>query len=64
MSIIGIYYTEHKHSLYRRKDYIKNFCESLREQAKNITNFEKKERLLLTKKELKSYEDATMLHLW
>ena len=30
------------------------FCTSLREQAKNIIDFEKKKMLLLTKEELKS----------
>ena len=32
---------------------MKKFCTSLREQAKNITDFEKKKVLLLTKEELK-----------
>ena len=36
-----------RYSLYIRED--ENFCESLRENAKNITSFEKK-MLLLTKK--------------
>ena len=35
---------------------MKKFC-TLREHAKNI-NFEKKKKLLLTKEELKSYQDA------
>ena len=35
------------------------FCESLREHAKSIIDFEKEEMLLLTKKKkLKSHEDA------
>ena len=33
-------YIETKHTLYRRKDFMKKFCESLREQVKN--NLEKK----------------------
>ena len=32
---------ENKHTLYRRKDCMKKFCESLREHAKNITDFER-----------------------
>ena len=36
---------------------MKKFC-TLREHAKNIINFEKKKKLLLTKEELKSYQDA------
>ena len=38
---------------------MKKFCDSLKEHAKYITDFEKKKMLLLTKKnELKSHEDA------
>ena len=37
---------------------MKKFCESLREHTKNIIDFEKKKMLPLTKKELKSYQDA------
>ena len=33
---------ENKHTLYHVKDCRKKFCESLREHARNITNFEKK----------------------
>ena len=58
MSIEHLVNTENKHNLYRRKDCMKNFCESLREQAKNIIDFEKKNMLPLTKEELKSHQDA------
>ena len=34
---------ENKHTLYRGKDCIKNFCESLRECTKDIIDFQKKE---------------------
>ena len=37
---------------------MKKFCESLREHAKNIIDFEKKKMLALTKEELKSNHDA------
>ena len=37
---------------------MKEICESLRQHAKNKTHFEKKKMLLLTKQELKSYQDA------
>ena len=33
---------ENKHTLYRGKDCMKKFCISLREHAKNIIDFEKK----------------------
>ena len=49
---------ENKHSLHRGKDCMKKFCESLRGHAKNITDFEKKKMLSLTKKELKSHQHA------
>ena len=49
---------ENKHNSYRGKDRMKLFCESLREHAKNITDFEKKKMLPLTKEELKSHQDA------
>ena len=46
---------ENKRSLYRGEDCMKNFCESLKEHAKNITDFEKKKMLPLPKEELKSH---------
>ena len=49
---------ENKHTLYRGKDCMKKFCESLSEHTKNITDFEKKKMLTLTKEELKSHQDA------
>ena len=33
---------ENKHDVYRREDCIKTYCESLREHARKIINFEKK----------------------
>ena len=48
---------ENKRTLYRGKDGMEKFCTSLREQAKNIIYFEKKEMLPLTKEELKSHQD-------
>ena len=40
---------ENKHNLYCGKKYMKKFCKSLREHTKNITDFEKKITLPLTK---------------
>ena len=40
---------ENKHTLYHRKDCMKNFWCSLREHAKKIIDFEKKKMLPLTK---------------
>ena len=41
---------ENKHTLYYRKDYMKIFCESLREHAKNIFDFEKKKKFTVNKR--------------
>ena len=41
---------EDKHTLYREEDCKKNFCESLREHAKSIIDFEKKKKLPLKRK--------------
>ena len=38
-----------KHGVYRAKDCMKTFCESLREHVMKIINFKKKKMKLLTK---------------
>ena len=53
-TILAFHQIENKHSLYCQKDYIKNFCESLREHSKHITNFEKNNMLSLTKRGTKT----------
>ena len=58
MSAISLFKNlESKHDVYRVKDCIKNFCESLREQAMEITNFKKKKINLLTNEQQESYEN-------
>ena len=42
---------------------MKTFCESSREHAKNVTDFEKKKFLSLTKQELKSHQDAKVCYI-
>ena len=42
---------------------MKKFCTSLREHAQNITDYEKKTMLPLTKEELKSYQDAKVCYI-
>ena len=42
---------------------MKKFCESLREHAKNINDFERKKMLPLTKEELKSRQDAKVCYI-
>ena len=39
--------TEDKHDVYRSEDVTKKFCESLREHAVKISNFEKKKMIPL-----------------
>ena len=40
---------ENRHDVYRGRDYMKKFCESLREHAMEIINFKKKKMKLLKK---------------
>ena len=59
MSIIwGFDHIENKHTLYCGKDCMEKFCDSLKENAKNIIDFLKGRMLSLTKEELKSLENA------
>ena len=51
-TIWGFDHIENKHTLYRGKDCMKKFCDSLREHASNIIDFEKKKMLPSTKNEL------------
>ena len=43
---------------------MKNLCTSLRGHAKNLINFEKKEMLLLTTEELKSYQETKVFYIF
>ena len=54
---------ENKHTLYHGKDCMKKICTSLREHTKNISDFEKKKMLPLTKKELKSHQEAEVCYI-
>ena len=62
-TIWGFDHIENKHTLYRGKDCMKKFWDSLREHAKNIINFEKKKMSLLTKEELKSHQHAKVCYI-
>ena len=64
MSIIwGFDHMEDKHTLYCGKHCMKKFSESLRENAKSVTDFENKKILPLTRKELKSHEDVEKCYI-
>ena len=54
---------ENKHTLHWGKDCMKRFCESLREHAGNIIDFEKKKMLSLIKEELKLHQDAKVCYI-
>ena len=55
---------ENKHTLYRREDCMKKFCESLREPVKTLIDFEKKKLLSLTKEERKLHQDARSSYIY
>ena len=53
---------ENKHVVYRGKDCMKKFCESLREHAMKVIKFENK-KIPLTSKEYKLYLNSTNCHI-
>ena len=54
---------ENAHDLYRGKDCMKTFCESLRTHATKIINFKNKKMKLLTKKHQESYENVKTCYI-
>ena len=57
-AILSIKSRENKHDVYRGKDCMKKYSESLREHTMQIINFEKKKMKSLRNKQQKSYENA------
>ena len=55
--------TKNKLDYYRGEDCMKKFCLDLREHATQIINYEKKEMILLTKKEEKNYNKQNVCHI-
>ena len=53
--------TENKLDVYKGKDCMKKFCESLREHAMKIVNFKIKKVTLLTKEQQESYENVKIV---
>ena len=53
---------ENKHAVYRGKDCMKRFCESLREHTIKMINFRRKKLKLLTKEQQESYENAKICY--
>ena len=65
MSTISFFRSiENKHYAYRRKDYMKKFCEFLREHAMKIINFGKKKIKLLTKEQQESYKNVKICYIY
>ena len=58
---LGISYG--KQAFFMSQKRLKKFCESWKELARNIIDFEKKKMLPLTSKELKSHQDATICYI-
>ena len=59
MSTISIFKCiENNHDVYRGKDCMEKFCESLREHAMKIVNLKKEKMKLSTKKQQECYENA------
>ena len=54
---------ENKNDAYRGKDWMKKFCESLREHALEIINFKKKKIKLWTNEHQKSHENAKICYV-
>ena len=54
---------ENRHDVYRVKDSMKKFCESLRERAMKIINFKKKKMALITKEQQESYQNAKICYI-
>ena len=55
--------TKNKHYFYRGKDCIEKFCKDLKELGTEIINFEGKEMIPLTNKEIKSHEKQKVCHV-
>ena len=54
---------ENKHDVYKGKDCVKKFCESLREPSMKIINFTKKKMKLLTKERQESHENEKICYI-
>ena len=64
MSTISLFKNiENEHEVYRSKDCMKNFCESLRERTMKIINSKKKKMKFLTKELQESYGNASICYI-
>ena len=64
MSIMSSFKSiKNNRNVYRNKDFMKKFCESLREYTIKIINFKKKKMKLLAKEQKESYENAKTCYI-
>ena len=54
---------QNKNDVYTGKDFIKKFCESLREHTVKIISFKKKKVKLLTKEQQESHKHVKICHI-
>ena len=52
-TILSFKSIENRHKVYRGKDFMKKFCESLREHTIKIINFKKKKNKVINKRAAK-----------
>ena len=55
---------QNKHNVYKGKDCMEKFCESLGEHAMKINSFKKKKMKLLTKEHQESYKNAKICYIY
>ena len=55
--------TKNRRYFYRGKDCIEKFCKDLKELGTEIINFQEKEMIPFTNKEIKSYEKQKLCHI-
>ena len=53
-----------KHGIYKGKDCMKKFSESLREHSMKVINFKKKKTKSLTNKQQESHENAKICYIY
>ena len=56
--------TRNRRYFYRGKDCIEKFCKDIKELGTEVINFEEKEMIPLTNKEVKSYEKQKVCHIF
>ena len=64
MYTISLFHSiENNHALYRCKDCIKQFCESLREHTMEIIDFKQIKKEVIKKNQEKSYQNTKIFYI-